>query len=69
MAELQRQLAEIEEELSFARRYYNAVVERLNTSVQSFPTLLVAGPFGFDRAAFFRADDDARSVPVVDVDR
>ncbi|MBW3621158.1 MAG: LemA family protein [Actinobacteria bacterium] len=66
---LQRQLAVVEEELAFARRYYNAVVEDLNTAVQRFPTLLVARPLGFSAGEYFRADSDARSVPDVDLDR
>ncbi len=53
---LQRQLAEIEDALQAARRYYNAVVRDLNTLVASFPTLLVAGMFGFRRRDFFELD-------------
>ncbi|MES2289939.1 MAG: LemA family protein [Pseudomonadota bacterium] len=45
--QLQDELSQIEEELSGARRYYNATVRDLNTSVQSFPNNLIAGPFGF----------------------
>lgn len=66
---LQKELAVVEDELAFARRYYNAVVEDLNTAVQRFPTLLVARPLGFTTAEYFRADSDARSVPAVDLDR
>lgn len=45
--QLQDELSEIEEQLAGARRYYNATVRDLNTSVQSFPNVLIAGPFGF----------------------
>jgi LemA protein len=45
--QLQTELSDIEEELAGARRYYNATVRDLNTSVQSFPNVLIAGPFGF----------------------
>lgn len=45
--QLQEELSQIEEELAGARRYYNATVRDLNSSVQSFPNVLVAGPFGF----------------------
>ncbi len=45
--QLQDELSEIEEQLAGARRYYNATVRDLNSSVQSFPNVLVAGPFGF----------------------
>lgn len=54
--QLQEQLSEIEEELAGARRYYNATVRDLNTSVQSFPNVLVAGPFGFKEEESY-ADD------------
>lgn len=54
--QLQDQLSEIEEELAGARRYYNATVRDLNTSVQSFPNVLVAGPFGFKEEESY-ADD------------
>lgn len=54
--QLQEQLSEIEEQLAGARRYYNATVRDLNTSVQSFPNVLVAGPFGFKEEESY-ADD------------
>lgn len=54
--QLQDELSEIEEELSGARRYYNATVRDLNTSVQSFPNVLIAGPFGFKEEESY-ADD------------
>lgn len=66
---LQRELVTVEEELAFARRYHNAVVEDLNTAVQRFPTLLVARPLGFSEAPYFQPDGDVRSVPQVDLDR
>ena len=54
--QLQAELSEIEEELAGARRYYNATVRDLNTSVQSFPNVLVADPFGFKEEESY-ADD------------
>ena len=56
--QLQEELAEIEEELQGARRYYNATVRDLNTSVQSFPDVLVARPMGFSEEPFY-ADPDS----------
>jgi len=56
--QLQTELAQIEEQLQGARRYYNATVRDLNTSVQSFPNVLFAGPLGFGEQPFY-ADDDA----------
>ena len=56
--QLQDELSEIEEELQGARRYYNATVRDLNSSIQSFPNVLFARPLGFSEAEFY-ADADA----------
>ena len=63
---LQKELSKLEEEISFARRYYNAVVENFNTAIQTFPNVLIAGPMGFKAAEFFKAGDAARTVPTVE---
>src|SRR3989449_5664941 len=47
--QLQDQLANIEGELQGARRYYNATVRDLNSSIQSFPAVMAAGPLGFQQ--------------------
>jgi LemA protein len=60
---LQSELTTLEEDISFARRYHNAVVERLNTAIQRIPTVLVARPLGFTAAEFFKADAAHRAVP------
>jgi LemA protein len=63
---LQKSLAEIEDNLQNARRYYNAVVRDLNTAIQSFPSNLVAGMFGFQPRAFFELGSAAeREAPAV----
>jgi LemA protein len=54
---LQNELAEIEEELQGARRYYNATVRDLNTRVQTFPDVLVARPMGFSEQPFYEDGD------------
>jgi LemA protein len=56
--QLQDELAEIEEQLQGARRYYNATVRDLNTRIQSFPDVTLARPMGFSEEPFY-ADDDA----------
>ena len=53
--QLQNSLNEIEDALQNARRYYNAVVRDLNTKIQSFPTNILAGMFGFQQKQFFEA--------------
>jgi LemA protein len=51
--QLQNSLRETEDAIQNSRRYYNAVVRDLNTKVQSFPTNILAGMFGFQQKQFF----------------
>ncbi|MBX3513070.1 MAG: LemA family protein [Xanthobacteraceae bacterium] len=60
---LQEQLSEIEEQLQYARRYYNGAVRNLNISIQSFPDLLIAKPLGFSEQPFFELEDSQRANP------
>jgi LemA protein len=64
---LQEQLTTTENQISFARQHYNATVNEFNTSLQSFPAVLVAGPFGFAKRDFFAAEPEAETVPVVNL--
>ncbi|MGH9373852.1 MAG: LemA family protein [Vicinamibacterales bacterium] len=64
-AQLQGTLAQIEEAVQNARRYYNAVVRDLNTKVQQFPSNVVAGMFGFKEREFFEIADAEREAPKV----
>ena len=57
--QLQDQMANIETELQGARRYYNATARDLNSSVQSFPAVLIAGPMGFTEEPYYQDDDPA----------
>jgi LemA protein len=59
--ELQGQLAEIEDQIQMARRYYNGTVRNLNISIQSFPDVLLARPLGFKEAPFFELEDRAQA--------
>ncbi len=64
--ELQQQLSALEDELQMARRYYNGATRNLNTLVQSFPSNLIAGIFGFAPRNFFElADATDGAVPQV----
>jgi len=64
--QLQGQLAAIENELQGARRYYNATVRDLNSTIQSFPPVLIARPMGFTEEPFYQDDDPAiQSAPKV----
>ena len=66
---LQEQLAEIEDQLQMARRYYNGSVRNLNIMIQSFPNVLIAGPMGFKEEAFFQAEGADRATPQVSFEK
>jgi len=51
--QLQGSLNQTEDMIQNARRYYNAVVRDLNTKIQSFPSNILAGMFGFTQRQFF----------------
>jgi LemA protein len=64
--QLQDQLAETEDMIQKARRYYNGAVRTLNTFVEQFPSNLVAGQFRFVRAEYFEIEDPKnRALPEV----
>jgi LemA protein len=66
--ELQKQLSDLENELQMARRYYNGAVRNQNVLVQSFPSNLIAGMFGFAPREFFELSDAGeRAVPQVNL--
>ena len=63
---LQKDLADIEDQIQLARRYYNGAVRDFNVMVQQFPSNVVAGQTGFKTAAFFEIEDAKdRAVPQV----
>jgi len=63
---LQTELADIEDQIQLARRYYNGAVRNLNVSVQQFPSNLIANSTGFTAAQFFQLDNQAdRNAPKV----
>jgi len=65
--ELQEQLTTTENQISFSRQHYNSTVLDYNTSIATFPNVLLAGPFGFTRREFFDAEPEAANVPTVDL--
>jgi LemA protein len=62
---LQEQLTTTENQISFARQYYNSSVLEFNTGIQTFPGNMIAGPFGFTKRDFFEAEPEAAVPPVV----
>lgn len=63
--QLQRALNETEEQLSAARRAYNASVTDYNNAVQTFPSNLIAGMCGFTRKEVFTIPETERATPNV----
>jgi LemA protein len=51
--QLQEELSDIENKLAAARRFFNAATTEYNTSVESFPSNVIAGSFGFKRETLF----------------
>ena len=60
--QLQEEIADIENKLAAARRFFNSTTRELNVTVQSFPTNLIAGVFGFKTEPMFeiRASERAQ---------
>jgi LemA protein len=64
--QLQKELANTEDRIQAARRFYNANVRDLNTRVAVFPSNMIAGLFGFRAEEFFEVEDSrAREAPRV----
>ena len=55
--QLQDQLADIENKIAAARRFYNNASQEYNTAREQFPAVLIAGPFGFQEREFFEAPE------------
>ena len=63
--DLHSKLVDTENQIQYARRYYNGAVNLYNNRIQKFPDLLIAGRFGFKPAEFFDADEEATAAPAV----
>jgi LemA protein len=63
--DLSRTLVGIEDNVQYARRYYNAVVRDWNTLVGSIPSHWVAAAAGYGERAYFQLDDAERDAPRV----
>ena len=63
---LQDELAGTENRIAVERRRYNETVKTYNIKVRSFPTNILAGMFGFEKAAFFEVPEAAQEVPKVE---
>ena len=60
-SELQEELRNTENKISYSRQFYNDSVTMYNTKLQVFPTNIFANMFGFQAKELFKVDsDDAR---------
>lgn len=60
--QLQAELVDTEDKIQAARRFYNGSARDLNIKIQSFPSNLIAGIFGFKLRDFFEVDEDEAAV-------
>ena len=51
--QLQEELSDIENKLAAARRFFNGATTEYNNSIETFPAIMMAGPFGFRRETLF----------------
>jgi LemA protein len=65
--ELQEELTTTENQIGFSRQHYNSTVRELNTAVQTFPNVLLAGPLGFREREYFQIAEADAAVPEVNL--
>lgn len=58
--QLQAELTQTEEQIAFARRYYNERVLSYDNSIEMFPSNIVAGMFGFEEKPYFETEEESR---------
>lgn len=66
-ASLQRDLVQVEEQLQYARRFYNGAVRDFNDAVQRAPDVLIARGLNFQAADFFQAESGGREAVKVEL--
>lgn len=55
--ELQKDISDVENDIQYARRYYNGAVRNINTRIDTFPDLIVARFFKYKYHEYFQLDD------------
>lgn len=65
--QLQEELSATESKIAFARQFYNDTVQKFNTKIQVFPTVIFAGMLGFKAAEYFNLDSEAEARRPIDV--
>ncbi len=64
--QLQDELAGTENRIAVSRQVYNDTVLTYNNAIQTFPGVVLAGPFNFEKREFFETDVTQREAPQVD---
>jgi len=67
-SELQQELVDTEDKIQASRRFYNGGVRDLNTKIQTFPSNVIAGMFGFKNREFFELDEAEQKIAEKPVD-
>lgn len=64
--ELQRELSDTENKIMASRRFYNSVIQQLNTAIEQFPGNIIAGMFSFKQMELFElaGGEEAAREPV-----
>lgn len=59
--QLQEEISDVENKLASVRRYFNSATKELNNAVQTFPSNLIAGMFGFHKEIMFDLGTEQRA--------
>ena len=59
--QLQEEISDIENKLAAVRRFFNSATKELNNAVQTFPSNIIAGMFGFKKEIFFDLGTEQRA--------
>jgi LemA protein len=65
--QLQEELTTTENQIGFSRQHYNSTVRDFNTSIQTFPSVIIAGMFGFKGRDYFQIEEADAVVPTVNL--
>lgn len=63
--DLQDELSDTEDKVSYSRQFYNSNVLAFNTKIQTFPASIIASQFGFKSFEFFEAEGEEKKTPKV----
>lgn len=64
MVQAMQTFTEVEEQISAARRFYNAAILELNNAVEIFPSSVFAGMMGLSTLPFFEITDESEKAPI-----